>query len=148
MKFYRFTLAFDGEPQEVGFLQGLSEVGLPDEVLIALYKPFDTKLKVPVLTVFQDENCVRGEFWFTEAGVRLFAQDIENILQAISPYNWQILCGVLDSSVRGSEDDAIDLMQDYLYQDEYQICWPRQVLAPTEFHEIESVFDILKEGKK
>lgn len=28
MKWYRFTLAFDGEPQGIGFLHGLSEVGL------------------------------------------------------------------------------------------------------------------------
>lgn len=137
MKWYRFTMAFDGEPQGVGFLHGLSEVGLPNKVLDALNAPFDANLKVPPI---RDDKPV--ECWFTEVGMRVFAQDIEKILQAILPYNWQLLCGVLDSAAYGG---TIDLEHDFLYQDEYQICWPRQVLPSAEFHEIASIFDVYHE---
>lgn len=109
-------------------MHGLSEVGLPNKVLDALNAPFDANLKVPPIRDDQPAEC-----WFTEAGMRLFAQDIENIRQAILPYNWQMLCGVLDSA---AYDGHIDLKQTFLYQDEYQISWPGPMLDPADFHEI------------
>ena len=48
MRFYRFELAFDGEPQGVGFLQGAEDVGLDNKDLLSLLDPFE-KLPSPYL---------------------------------------------------------------------------------------------------
>lgn len=118
-------------------MHGLSNVGLPNKVLDALNAPFDANLKVPPIRDDQPAEC-----WFTETGMRAFAHDIENILQAILPYNWQLLCGVLDSA---AYDGPIHLEHDFLYQGEHQICWPGQILPSTEFQEIASIYDVYKE---
>ena len=59
-KLYRYTLAFDGQPQNIGLFQGLYDVGLDDTVIDRINAEFST-LKAPDL----DEP---AEFYFTEAG--------------------------------------------------------------------------------
>ena len=63
MRFYRFELAFDGEPQGVGFLQGAEDVGLDNKDLLSLLDPFE-KLPSPYL-----DEPLGAMFFFTEEGM-------------------------------------------------------------------------------
>lgn len=106
-KYYRFELACFGEPWDIGFLQGLEEVeGLPPKMAGALYAPFET-LNSPALDI-----CDPAEFWFTEQGLHKFASAIDSIIEAIEPYGWSMIAGVM-------EDDG----HKAVYQDDLQAAW-------------------------
>lgn len=40
MKFYRYELAFDGEPQGIGLFQGIDDMGLTDEEVSGILRKF------------------------------------------------------------------------------------------------------------
>ena len=40
MKLFRFELAFDGEPQDIGILRGLDDIGLPEGVSVNMEEDF------------------------------------------------------------------------------------------------------------
>ena len=71
-RLFRFELAFSGEPQGVGFLQGLDDVGLLGFIRDDLYSLFDT------LPIYELDEPV--SFWFTEDGLRQY-EDAINRLQ-------------------------------------------------------------------
>ena len=131
MKFYRFELAFSGEPQDVGFLQGLDDVGLDDAERQALYQPFNEYLKSREVETDDGSDVV---CFFTEAGVSRFKRDIDNIIQAIAPMGWSLLGTVMEEA-------------DYefaCYHDEYQAAWSRTYLGgAAQYIEIRAVEDIL-----
>ena len=47
MKLYRYELYCDDEPQDVGFLVGLQDLGLSSEKEDDLMYPFDSLLEIP-----------------------------------------------------------------------------------------------------
>lgn len=64
MKLFRFELAFDGEPQDIGILRGLDDIGLPEGVSVNIEEDFN-ELPCPKFSE-------AVSFWFTEFGVQTF----------------------------------------------------------------------------
>lgn len=100
----RFELAFDGEPQEVGFLQGLCDAGLPQVTAELLYALFSS-LPAPKI-----ESDCGVEFWFRPAGIEKYRDAINKIIQALDNVNWQVLCGTMEE----------DTQANAIYFDEWQ----------------------------
>lgn len=105
MQLFRFELAFDGEPQEVGLMQGLDDIGLCEEVLRDIEDAF-SDLPCPHLT----QPC---SFWFTEIGVLRFKSVLDSVIGDIAENSWQLLGAVLNDP---DMDKAI-------YQDKYQVAF-------------------------
>lgn len=84
MRFYRFELAFDGEPQGVGFLQGAEDVGLDNKDLLSLLDPFE-KLPSPYL-----DEPLGAMFFFTEEGMDKFMPYINAFVKALEPHGWSL----------------------------------------------------------
>ena len=84
----RFELAFDGEPQGVGFMTGLEDVGLPTHIESQLHQPFDDKLESPIIRSMTHEPV---EFWFTDLGLETFWPAIRDIARKIAKYDWSLL---------------------------------------------------------
>ena len=116
MRFYRFELAFDGEPQGVGFLQGLDDVGFTTARKERLMQPFNKHLAIPDVESEDDSAVV---FFFTEQGLMRFAKDLNRIIKAIEPHGWSLIATVME------EDDFTHA----LYSDEYQAAWSRTYLG-------------------
>lgn len=114
MRFYRFELAFDGEPQGVGFLQGAEDVGLDNKDLLSLLDPFE-KLPSPYL-----DEPLGAMFFFTEEGMDKFMPYINAFVKALEPHGWSLLGYVL---YEGDYSTSI-------YHDAYQAAWTREYLSP------------------
>ena len=106
-KVYRFVLAFDGEPQGAGFLSGLEDIGLNEDMENGLLDLFSS-LTIPRITN-------PAQFWFTEQGIETFAPAINRVIEEIEPYGWSLLGKVYEPT---AED-----MEAVIYQDEHQIAW-------------------------
>lgn len=122
--FYRFELAFSGEEQDVGILQGLDDTPLPPSVIEELYHYFDS-LHIPPTLETQDDSAV--VFLFTEKGVREFADSINALIYELSSCDWQVICM------------SFQLDPEYsLFQDEYQIAYSRtdllELMWPSSFN--------------
>ena len=124
MTLYRFMLAFDGEPQDVGILQGLGETDIPYANKLDLLSKFES-LPAPTLET-PDGGYV--ECWFTEKGVQEYADAINEIIDELYPNNWQVLAHTM-------KDD----LSQVIYQDEYQVAYSSLYLETdkTLFREIE-----------
>ena len=125
MRFYRFELAFDLQPQGVGFLNGLTDAIDNPRTVGRLMDDFDKNLKCPWL----DEVYTRFQtmFFFTEEGLKRFAPSINAIIKALKPRGWTLLGLVLD------EEDQSAIV----YHDEYQAAWTRAYLEPEpKFYEV------------
>lgn len=105
-KLFRFELAFDGEPQGIGFLQGLADIGLWDLVTMNLYSLFDT------LPFCELDECEPVSFWFTEAGIDQYGDAINQIIDEISEVNWQLIGASI-------EDD----LENVVYKDKFQVAF-------------------------
>jgi len=106
---FRFELSFDGEVQNVGFLQALDEVGLQEEVTDDLYSLFDT-LPIPKL-------CEPTSFWFTSAGIKRYRGAIDRVIDEIAENNWQLVGAYLEDSA----DNAI-------YKDDLQVAFQAEYI--------------------
>ena len=125
MRFYRFELAFDLQPQGVGFLNGLTDAIDNPRTVGRLMEDFDNHLKCPWL----DEVYTRFQtmFFFTEEGLKRFAPSINAIIKALKPRGWTMLGLVLE------EED----LSAAVYYDEYQVAWTRAYLEQEpKFHEV------------
>lgn len=111
-RMYRFELAFCGEPQGVGLLQGLQDAVPNRQKRDRLYAMFD---ELPVPELDWDDPV---EFWFREAGVRKFESAINTIIDTLADIDWQVLGCVMD-------DDSV---QNAIYFDEYQAAFDRAYL--------------------
>ena len=114
MKLYRYELYCEDEPQDVGFLVGVEDLGLSCEKEEALLYPFDSLLQIPKSPYMRDSVS-----FFTEEGHTRFQPDIFRVAAAYEDSIFDIkLC-------------TIDLPEDYLdaviYQDENQVCLPRNL---------------------
>lgn len=106
---YRFELAFQGEAQCIGVLQGLNDTPVPTSIKNDLYHRFDSLPVPPDLYTDDDSPVV---FWFRKAGLSCFADAINLTIQQLEPYDWQVLAMPL----------RIDT-EDSLYLDEYQVAF-------------------------
>lgn len=132
MKLFRFELAFDGEPQEVGIMQGLDDIGLPEGVAVNIEEDFN-ELPLPHLSE-------PVSFWFTESGVRAFEATLDFLAEQSQEMNWQILYAVLPE---GDVSKA-------LYSDEFQVAFPAGLVERRhlQYKELGKVGDLLKEARR
>ena len=110
-KFYRFELAFDDQPQGVGFLQGLKDTGLPKAITDDIYHEFDL---LPAQTL---EDPGLPVFFFTEAGLDRYGAVLDRIISALDEINWQLFGYIM-------EDDLTNAV----YYDVWQAAFDREYL--------------------
>lgn len=113
MRYFRFELAFGGEPQNIGFLMGLDDIGLDIHREVELLAPFES-LPCPLL------HEKRLEFWFTEDGLRRYSDGLMDVARAIRKRNWQLIYAVFDAN---GED-----IEHRVYYDRWQAAWPADYL--------------------
>lgn len=123
-KLFRFELAFDGEPQGVGFLQGLDDVGLWSIVRDELYSLFDS---LPICELDEPDGV---SFWFTEAGLRKYEGAINRVSNEITEEGWQLIGAVIDDS-----------LEDVLYRDDFQAAFPLECIRMMDIQYV-PIFDV------
>lgn len=124
---YRFELAFCGEEQGVGFLQGLDDTPLFDSMKGEFYHLFDS-LPVPPILETPDDSAVMS--WFTEKGLAQYAEALNSIIYELSAVDWQIIGMVMDIDT----DESYCLRSsDALYADEYQMVFSYSDVAEATF---------------
>lgn len=114
-KIYRFELMFMGELQQVGFLQGLDDIGLSNAEVRGLLSMFDS---LPVEEL--DESV---SFWFTKEGIRTFETAINRVNAEISNHGWSLAGAFMEAP--GGEN-ALFEEDEIIYQDQYQIALCRE----------------------
>ncbi len=127
MKLFRFELAFDGEPQDIGILRGLDDIGLPEGVSANIEEDFN-ELPCPKLSE-------AVSFWFTELGVQRFQATLDYLAEQSRELNWQILYAEIPGVY----------MSKGIYADEFQVALPFgmvEELCP-QYRELMSVNEIL-----
>lgn len=113
MRLYRYELSCDGDYQEVGFLVGLQDIGLSNEVEERLLAPFNSKLAIP------DSAEIRNAvFFFTEYGRHILKDEIQAVCDA---YNDSIFD--VDFATLRLPESHYDKI---IYADLYQICIPQK----------------------
>lgn len=111
-KLFRFELAFDGEPQGIGFLEGLAVcVDLWRPIRNYLYSLFDT---LPAYEIDEPDGV---SFWFTEAGLREYEYALDQVSDEIAEKGWQLIGAAIDNP-----PDEI------LYQDDFQVAFPLECI--------------------
>ena len=132
-KVYRFELAFEDEPQGVGMLQGLEDVGLSTRSERLLYEMF-VPLKCPELP----DLCDPVSFWFTEKGLVKFSAAIGMISDLISKKSWSLLVAQFDAS---------DFeMRHTVYKDDDQVAWTREFIFQHFHYEPFQGIEVLRKG--
>lgn len=127
MKLFRFKLAFDGEPQDIGILRGLDDIGLPEGVSVNIEEDFN-ELPCPKLSE-------AVSFWFTEFGVQTFQATLDYLVEQSRELNWQILYAELPGMS----------ISKALYADQFQVALPLgmvEELCP-QYRELRAISDIL-----
>ena len=127
MKLFRFELAFDGEPQDIGILRGLDDIGLPEGVSVNIEEDFN-ELPCPKFSE-------AVSFWFTEFGVQAFQATLDYLVEQSMELNWQILYAELP---------GVSISK-ALYADQFQVALPLgmvEELCP-QYRELRTVSDIL-----
>lgn len=110
-KLFRFELSFFGEPQGVGFLQGLDDVGLRGAIRDDLYALFDS---LPIHELDQPGGV---SFWFTEEGIRKYEEAIKRVADAISGKGWELI----GASINDNLENAV-------YKDRFQVAFPLEYI--------------------
>ena len=127
MKLFRFELAFDGEPQDIGILRGLDDIGLPEGVSVNIEEDFN-ELPCPKLSE-------AVSFWFTEFGVQTFQATLDYLVEQSRELNWQILYAELPGMS----------ISKALYAGQFQVALPLgmvEELCP-QYRELRAISDIL-----
>ena len=114
VKLYRYELYCDEEPQDVGLLVGVQDLGLSREKEEKLLKPFDLGLAIP------DLPGMRGSAsFFTAEGHLRFQADIFRVAAAFQDSIFDIMCCHME--LPETYQDAV------IYQDADQVCIPREL---------------------
>ena len=115
MIYTRFELTYNGQPENIGFLYGLSEVISDEEQIEELTERFEKDLKMhnAILNKHDLKENETASF-FTEKGIKYFKKDIENIIEAIREKGWDVKTETINK-------------KPFLYEDEYQVV----ILKPT-----------------
>lgn len=80
----RYELSFYGEPQNIGFIQGLKEQNLSNKAIDLLIEQFNESLVIPDFSILKplQENEYLASF-FTVKGLSFFSNDIKKIIKFI-----------------------------------------------------------------
>ena len=130
-RFYRFELAIEGQPQGVGFLQGLEDTGLPKSTTDDIYHAFDS---LPAQTL---DDPGLPAFFFTEAGLDRFGVVLDCIIDELREVNWQLLGYVMEDNLANA-----------VYYDEWQAAFDREYLnTSTDGDPVSRVAEIRKQER-
>lgn len=112
-KLFRFELAFNGEPQGIGFLEGLVVcVDLWRPIRIDLYSQFDT---LPAYEIDEPDGV---SFWFTEEGLSRYDDAINRVADELAAEGgWRLIGAAIDNP-----PDEI------LYQNAFQVAFPLECI--------------------
>lgn len=113
MKFYRYELAFNGEPQGIGLFQGIDDMGLTDDEVSGIMRKFDD-LYCPVICT--SDTLV---FFFTELGNTRFNNVIQFLNSIIKLHGWQLIRIVIEA----------DSFKTAIYHDDLQAVWTQKSLG-------------------
>lgn len=122
---FRFELFYNGTYQAAGLVQRLSDLCSQAEYR-RLMKPFKDSLLVPVSL---EQPC---SFWFTENGLKKFADAIDEINRCISQTGWE---------VQGSALWVHEM--NYLYVDEYQVALDPEFVNSENFIRFSSATELM-----
>lgn len=111
MKVTRYELYFCGEPQDIGFIQGIKDNSMHAEKLL---ERFDKELPIPDFNVFDvDKAREYPASYFTENGDTYFQEDIQRIIS------------FFEKSDEGFEVEKIEMeledKKNVIYEDTFQI---------------------------
>lgn len=76
----RYELEFYGEPQCVGFIQGLKDQGIDDNIIDELIKTFDKQLAIPEYSKLNKQSGKYIASFFTKKGLTKFEPYIRDII--------------------------------------------------------------------
>ena len=107
----RYELYLGFEPQDVGFIFGLNELGLSDAVQDELLDDFNKHLTVPYKYISEEQIKQRPLAYFTSAGLVRFKKSINKILRTYKKIGFFEI-----EKVETSLSDKT-----IIYQDEYQV---------------------------
>lgn len=110
-KYIRYELSIDGQMQDVGFLVGLNDCGIPKEEIDNLLKHFNDSLNIVDLNKLELKS-INAKFYFTEEGKKIFLKDIQLIIEKIESLG---LFEVEKIELLLSSDD-----KRIIYKDDYQ----------------------------
>lgn len=113
MNLIRYELDFFGEPQEVGFIQGLKDQGLNNKIIDDLICTFDKELAIPNYSEFKSKKGKYIASFFTEAGLIKFKKSINKIISFINQQENGF--SVIKKAIKLKDTEHI------LYKDENQI---------------------------
>lgn len=105
----RYELYLDGEPQNVGFIVGLQELDLDEDIVYNLIEDFDTYLPFPHIDKKYWKQTPLA--YFTEKGLEQFHIAIQRLLDIYETSNFFDVVK-LESTL---SDKTI------VYEDEYQV---------------------------
>lgn len=123
MKYTRYELCFEGEPQNIGFMMGLDDIGIDEDEIETLLEPFEAGLSlIPGMHAFERNASHFPGCYFTERGLSTFQAHINCIIEAIIEKNndWSVNTVVLENPLINAiyfEDDFQAVIKTF-YQEE------------------------------
>lgn len=94
MKAFRYELHFFGESQGIGFIQGLADVGVPENLIDTLITRFDREMPIPDFSSLDYQKGTEyPASYFSERGLAAFRRDIESIVSYIEELDngWEVV---------------------------------------------------------
>lgn len=123
MKYTRYELFYEGEPQNIGFMMGIEDVGIDEEEIEDLLKIFEDRLYlIPNMHTFERNSSHFPGCYFTELGLSTFMAPINRIIEAIKEKNnsWSVKTVVLENPLTDTiyfEDEFQAVIKTF-YQEE------------------------------
>lgn len=110
--YIRFELTFEHEEMQVGFITGLSDIGMEEEEVEELLAPFNGKLALPPYYKWENNGDHYPGAYFTREGYVQFKDAIERVIDAVKyrDNGWDVM-----------EIQSYDFPEkDLYYEDEHQ----------------------------
>lgn len=117
MELIRYELAFCGEIQQIGFIQGLKDIGVTNKTIDKLITGFEINLNIPNYSEFKCEKGYYIASFFTKKGTQVFEQDIQKIIKFLDKKDNGF--SIIQKEIIVDEND-----ESIVYQDQYQVLLP------------------------
>lgn len=128
MRLYRFELAFDGQPQNVGLFQDLEAISPRQAQQI---RELFNELPVPDLNAIAEKAPVSS--WFTEQGIYKFLPQLKQVNDWLTGRGWNLAGAAIDVS------PAM-----LVYRDEHQAAIMASCLWGLEYHVLDGADEVLR----
>lgn len=107
-KLYRYELAYFGELQGIGFITGLKDLGLANELIDQLVYDFDQTLPLPNFnSITYNKGIEYPASYFTEKGKERFSSSIQKIIEHVDSLNteWEVIEEIIEDYTTVYEDN-------------------------------------------